>query len=413
MNRLSFPRKFLAAGWHSGIKSDSSKPDFGVLYSTSPCSGAAIFTRNNFPASPVMIGRQHASDGDIRAVIVNSGCANAATGETGLTTARKSCLTAAASLGILPKQIIPASTGMIGSILPDTIIQQACLEIPERLKHFEISSFAEAICTTDKFPKIMHSEIDQIRIYGVAKGAGMIEPNMATMLSFLCTDASIAVSDLQRLLKVIANFSFNRISVDSDTSTNDTVVLLANGASGKKVSLSQKDSEALAKLSYPFRDDELNKIQGLDSSSRSFIKALLDICVSLAHMIVKDGEGSRKVIQLQVEEASHKEQAHKIGRSILNSPLFKTAMYGNDPNWGRIFMAVGKVMDEPIEEKKLQIYFGDYLLKQGEDTTWISNYLKKDFISIRVLLGNGHSQETMWGCDLTEDYVRFNSIYTT
>ncbi len=418
---IKYPQDFCAAGWYIGIKDDPTNLDFGVIHSLSPCTGVAVFTRNNFPGWPVLVGREHAQYSRLRTVIVNSGNANVATSSEGLALVHKCCERTAKSLAIDAKEVLPASTGIIGRPLHilNEKMYQACDLIPKKIKQSSFTDFSQAICTTDAFPKTEHIELDNgICISGFAKGAGMMEPNMATMLAFLCTDAKMDSQSAKSLLTAVCARSFNRITVDSDTSTSDTATLLANGKSGVQVSFSPQMAEEFAKLPYPCKKEDLNQINGLDRDSATFLSGLLHVCVSLACMIVKDGEGATKIIELHIDEAQSHSQALKIGRSILNSPLCKTAIYGCDPNWGRIIMAIGKVFDEPIPIEDLKVYFGDLRLypqsKQETDhLKRIADYLSNDKIVMRVTLSQGNVKETLWGCDLNENYVHLNSAYST
>ena len=243
----------------------------------------------------------------------------------------------------------------------------------------------------------------------------MIQPDMATMLAYIATDARIEAEDLQRLLSVVVRKSFNRISVDSDTSTSDTAAILANGASDKKISFPQSAADALSTMAWPIAAEAL-AILKLDDDSTEFLSSLLETCVALSKLIAADGEGATKLIELQIRGARDPAQALRIGRSVINSPLVKTAIYGADPNWGRLLMAIGKTSDPDLRLDLLRIYFGSYELEEGsqaEELKVLSNYLRNSDITIRIQLGLGEAAETLWGCDLTEDYVRLNSMYTT
>ena len=417
---IETPKGFSANGWHIGLKAKSKRLDFGVLHSHRACNAAAIFTRNNLVGWPAHVGRRHAAEGKIRTVIVNSGNANTATGPGGLKLVEECCQLTAESLGIASHEVLPASTGIIGQSLEPQkeILFEACRSIPKKIEETSFENFSQAICTTDAYPKSKSIKLKEgLCITGVAKGAGMIQPNMATMLAFLCTDAQIEVNDLRLLIEALSNRSFNRISVDSDTSTSDTFAILANGESGTRVSFGPKVAQEFQKLHYPISMEDLLTIPELrsDQTACSFLLAVLDICVTLACMIVQDGEGSEKLLELRVKKARDTKQALKIGRSILNSPLCKTALYGCDPNWGRVLMAIGKVFDEPIDRDKLKVYFGEHRLfpQEGTDLNVIAEYLKNERLEMRVELGEGDASETLWGCDLNENYVHLNSAYTS
>ena len=413
MKENSYPRGFLACGVNIGIK-EKEILDFGVVHSEVACSAAGLFTRNNFPGHPVVVGREHVRDGILQTIIVNSGNANVATGEAGLQLVREYCRIAADNLKIAPELILPSSTGVIGRPMPEEKMKKACGSIAERLTGPDFERFARAIMTTDKTPKIFSRELKSgIRITAVAKGAGMIQPDMATMLSYVFTDALIAAPDLKRLLRCVADCTLNRVSIDSDTSTSDTFVALANGKSGVTVRFPEEAAVIFNDLD-PL-ESELTEIAQLDAAGREFVKALVEMCDQLACLIASDGEGASKLILLKVTEARDKNQALKIGRSIINSPLFKTAVRGADPNWGRLIMAIGKVFDEPLPMEGLKLFMGDYQLTTSNphDLNQIAEYMKNKVVRVRVSLGTGKAAETLRGCDLTEEYIKINAYYTT
>ncbi len=383
---MEYPRGFFSFGTNIGIK-DQTK-DFGVIYSEIPCKATAVFTQNNFPGAPVIVGREHIRGGILQAVVINSKNSNVATGETGVANSRQICSEIARSLGIKETYVLPSSTGVIGVPLPMQVILPACAKAKSSLKPGNLEEVAEAIMTTDTRRKISVRKIKSTKgeavIFGMAKGAGMIEPNMATMLSYILTDADID-GDLYKILKQSVDLSFNCMTIDSDTSTSDTVALLSNGLAG-------------------FVD------------TKDFQKALLEICTDLAKEVARDGEGATKLIEVKIKKSRDEIQARKIGKSILNSPLIKTAIYGGDPNWGRLVMAVGKVFDEPIPFDSLEIYFGGLPVKGADSETLkkLSEYLKKNTeIQIDVILNTGLHDMIFWGCDLTEGYVKENAYYTT
>lgn len=383
---MNYPIGIHSFGINIGIKDKSL--DFSVIYSETVCQATAVFTRNNFPGAPVIVGREHIQNGKLQAIVINSKNSNVATGEQGIEDSRRICSEVAKSLGIETDLVLPSSTGVIGVPLPMEKILPACSKSKSFLKPGNLEEVAEAIMTTDTLKKISHREVEwngkKGTIYGIAKGAGMIEPNMATMLSYIISDFH-SDGDLNEDLRYAVDLSFNSISIDSDTSTSDTVVLMTSGRLG----------------SLP---------------REKFREILTEICIDLAKMIARDGEGATKLIELKIETARDKNQAVKIGKSIINSPLVKTAIYGGDPNWGRLIMAIGKVFDEPISYDSLEIYFGDLPVKDANDEMKknLSEYLKKnDEIKIRCSLGCGDFSKIFYGCDLTEKYVEENAFYTT
>ncbi|MEQ9364223.1 MAG: bifunctional ornithine acetyltransferase/N-acetylglutamate synthase [Leptospirales bacterium] len=415
---LHIPRDFLAAGWHIGIK--ASDLDFGVLHSRRPCAAAAVFTRNNFPGHPVTIGRENIQDGRLQTIIVNSGNSNVATGPAGLALARESCATTARHLGIEANLVLPSSTGVIGRILPGDLLLGACNSILEHLKGPAFPAFARAICTTDAYPKLASRELSNgVRLIGVAKGAGMIEPDMATMLAYFATDARIDRPDLDRLFRAVIDRSINRITVDGDTSTSDTAVILANGAADAPVRFPEQAAEAFRRLPVPINPRDVAALPALDAASAEFVSTLYEVALELAKLIVADGEGARRYFEVRVTEARDGSQALRIARSIANSPLVKTAIHGADPNWGRLVMAIGKVPDGPKDISRLRIFFGDQALHDanGSDPavlSALSNYIQNHReVKMHVALGVGEAQECVWASDLSGEYVHLNSEYTT
>jgi glutamate N-acetyltransferase/amino-acid N-acetyltransferase len=368
--------------------------DFGVIASECKCTAAGVFTRNNFPGAPVTVGRENIQNGQLQAIVVNSKIANVATGIDGIEDAKNMCRWTGEALGIDPELVLPSSTGIIGRRLPVEKIHEGCKIIPEKLGSSPeyIDNFARAIMTTDTHPKWCSASIENSTLLGVAKGAGMIEPNMATMLSFFVTDAKISSEQLQTILRRVVNQSFNRISIDSDTSTSDTVVILANGLAGPV-------------------DTEI------------FEKTLRNSSIQLAKEIARDGEGSTKLIELTVSGAKSQEMALQISKSIINSPLVKTAIHGADPNWGRFVMAVGKVFEYPVPLSDLSIHFGtgsqvltvnaESLNADTVNLDAISELLQNQEVFLEVVVGDGKFSETVWGCDLTKDYIEENAFYTT
>lgn len=385
---MDMPKGFSSFGINIGIKDDTK--DFGVIYSEVPCKATAVFTKNNYPGAPVIVGKEHVRSGSLQAVVINSKNSNVATGEKGVQNSREICKAIGESLGISDQLVLPSSTGVIGVPLKMEIILPACKKAKSLLKPGNLEEVAEAIMTTDTRKKISFRKIKtksgEGTIYGIAKGAGMIEPNMATMLCYILSDVSLPEgTDLYSVLKTSVDQSFNCLTIDSDTSTSDTVALLCNGLAG-------------------------------ESSLEDFSKALTEISIDLTKLIAIDGEGATKLIELTITGAKNETQARKIGKSILNSPLVKTAIYGGDPNWGRLVMAVGKVFDEPIPFEGLQIYFGTLPVKEANPETLkkLSEYLKNNTeISLNVVLNVGTVSMKFWGCDFTEKYIEENAYYTT
>ena len=375
-------RGFKTSAVAAGIKADGVL-DLALIYSEVPAAAAAVFTQNTFIAPPLVVTKKHLEESDyrVRALLVNSGNANAATGDAGIKAAQDCAETLAGQIGCRPNEILVSSTGVIGRSLPVNTIQAAVPRLVSGLLPDNIELLARGIMTTDKVPKISTAEVDGIRIAGVAKGAGMIHPDMATMLSFVMTDANLSHAELDDALRYAVHRSFNSISVDGDTSTNDMVVVLANGASG------------------------------IRPSAGDFRQKLLEVCTELATAIVRDGEGASKFVELIIEGAPSDEAARTIGRTIARSPLVKTAIYGADPNWGRIVGAIGN-SGIPLKSGRVDIFIGavpisDATLQEA------SRKLKEKEIQIRVVLHSGAGSSRVWTCDLTEEYIHINADYTT
>jgi len=384
---MEYPKGFSSFGRNVGIKDQGL--DFAVVFSETPCLAAGVFTRNNFPGAPVVVGREHLQNKKLQALVINSKNSNVATGERGVQDSRMICQAVADSLGIDPRLVLPSSTGVIGVPLPMDKILPACLSAKQHLVPGNLDQVAEAIMTTDtrkkiSIRKIQHNQQSGI-FFGFAKGAGMIEPNMATMLAYVLCDFLPESEDLQVMLRRVVNQTFNCMTIDSDTSTSDTVVVMASGATGT--------------LPNDLFEENLHAI-----------------CLDLTKQIARDGEGATKLIELQIKNASSEDQAQKIGKSILNSPLVKTALYGGDPNWGRFIMAIGKVFEYPVPFESLELLVGGISVKGAspETKTQMQNYLKSnEEIHLQVLLNQGSINKTFWSCDLTEGYIRENAYYTT
>ncbi|HIE44084.1 MAG TPA: bifunctional glutamate N-acetyltransferase/amino-acid acetyltransferase ArgJ [Candidatus Omnitrophica bacterium] len=398
---ITSPLGFKATGVSCGIK-EKGKRDLALIYSETPAIAVGMFTTNKFKAAPVILDLRYLKRRNrFHAVVVNSGNANAATGEKGLRDAEKMASVTAENLGIEREEVLVASTGVIGVELPIEKIEKGIVEAVETLSYRGSSLAAEAIITTDTYPKEVSLETKikgrgkkTIKIGGIAKGSGMVCPNLATMLAFLTTDACISEEAMKESLRLAVSESFNRITVDGCMSTNDTVILMANG---------------------------LGRNQRIKLESEHFgifLEALTLLCQSLARMIVGDGEGASKLIEVRVKGAWNSKDAHRAAKAIANSSLVKTAIYGGDPNWGRIISALGSVKVKFKPEKvslKLQdmplIEKGEYLRYEEKE---LSESLKKaDQVSIEIDLHQGAKETTVWTCDLTEEYIKINAHYRT
>jgi glutamate N-acetyltransferase/amino-acid N-acetyltransferase len=356
---------------------------------------AGIFTLSKMASDPVLWDRECLKGGIASGLVVNSGCSNTFTGEHGRKIIHEATLKAAEIMGANQSEIFVASTGVIGVKFDEKLIPNAL----ETLTKADFTQATKAIETTDTFSKMYsvrtHIEGKEVKITGIIKGSGMVEPNMATMLGFIFTNASIPSDILQAFLDEFKDETFNAITVDSDSSTSDTVLLFASGA---------------VQNSIPKSAD--------DAILSDFKKTLFELMLNLAKQVVMDGEGASKFITVSVEKAASKAQAHKIGKSIANSPLVKTAIAGADANWGRIAMAVGKTL-EAIRREDVEIYFGDMLVAKNwqahadYDKTRLSDYLKNRFIEIKVVLNNGTFEAKTYTCDLTHEYIKINADYTS
>jgi len=403
--KIFSPEGFLFAGISAGIKKNQ-KRDLGLIYSLKPASAVGVFTKNKFLASPVIISRKRLkkSGSKARAILVNSGNANCGLGKRGDKDALQISQKLEKELGLNAEQILLASTGVIGEPLPVKKICQAIPGLKNSLREDGFNDFAQAILTTDTRKKIAFRQIQiqnsRIRILGIAKGAGMIQPDLATMLGFILTDAGVSSRDLKRLLKEKVNNSFNRITVDGDTSTNDTVFALANGASGLKLKPEEK-------------------------GWKEFALAFGEVCRELAEMIVQDGEGASRWFYVLVKGAGSKRDAEKIARKIANSPLVKTAIYARDPNWGRILASAGGA-GVKFDLKEIQLYLeadsGKAKLIVFEDGAVAKNYLSvgekkaqkllsQSGFKIVLDLNQGEESFEILTCDLTEKYVKINAEY--
>jgi len=389
-------------GAHSGIK--SMKRDLAIIYSRVPASAAAVFTQNQVVAAPVTLSKKHIADGKAQAIVINAGNANAATGKQGMEGAESMAQTLAEELHIKKELVLVASTGIIGVKFPTAEIVEGIRENVKNLTNrSNAGSFvANAILTTDTFAKegFVEFEVDdrEINMGGIAKGSGMIHPNMATMLAFIVTDIAIEPNMLKTVVKETVDRTFNMITVDGDTSTNDMVIVLANGLAQNDIITSKKDK------GYTI-----------------FRKKLEEMMVHLAQLIVSDGEGASKFIEYEIVNAPSEDYARTMIRKISDSSLVKTAMFGRDPNWGRIISAAGNA-GLPFDYEKIDLSIGSdkemvMVLEQGSPLEFNTNYIKKllreSHLKILLNLHNGKAKSKGWGTDLTTDYVLFNSVYTT
>ncbi len=391
---ITSAKGFLAGATRAGLKA-SGGLDLGILYSDVPCTAAGLFTANRIKAAPLLLCQRHLAARRAQAVVVNAGCANACTGEQGMADAAKMAHLTAKKLGIAPEDILVASTGVIGKGLPMNLVAGGIEKVA--LAEDGGHELAQAITTTDTFAKERAVSLKlggkDIVIGGIAKGAGMIHPNLATLLCFLATDAAVEVDFLSRALREAVDVSFDMITVDGDTSPNDTVLLLANGLAGNEI-IGEGTREAEA-----------------------FGQALTEVCIYLAQCIARDGEGATKLIEVTVEGARSLDDARVAARTVAGSPLVKAAIYGSDPNWGRIIAALGRSGAE-IEEAKIDLFLDNIcLMERGRprpfDQEEASNAMKGAEVPIRVFLNLGEARATAWGCDLTEEYVKINAEYTT
>lgn len=381
---VAVPAGFAVHVANVGIKDGTD--DFVVLAADRPCTSAALFTQSRFAGPSVVVSREHATGGRLRGIVAISKNANVATGARGLADAREVVVRVAAVLGCAPDELLIASTGVIGRTYPIERIR-AHLDTLQPPVGTDASAAARGIMTTDTVPKLAVATVGPARVVGIAKGVGMIEPDMATMLAFVLTDAEVPAPELDARFRRVVAQTFNSVSVDSDTSTSDTAAVLASGAAG------------------PVDGD-------------AFERALYDVCLALTKAIARDGEGAETLLEVHVTGARDDAQAKRVAKSIVNSPLVKTAVHGADPNWGRVAMAVGKTPDcDDVDQERVVIAFGDQEVyparvdEAGLDR--LAAYMHGDEVRIAVDLGAGAGAWTVWGCDLTDGYVRINADYTT
>jgi len=388
---------FRASGVCCGIKERD--PDLGLIVSAVPATAAGVFTRSSVPGAPVVLTKQRLRSGRKRGVIVNSGISNVAMGARGLRTAEAMTAMAARELGCSPEEVLVASTGVIGEPIPLARIRAGLPLAREALSPGGLGDTARAIMTTDTFPKLASRRVRVggrlVTIAGIAKGSGMIEPRMATMLAFLLTDAPVAAPFLRRLLRTTADETFNRVSIDGETSTSDTVLLLANGVAG----------------GAPLRDPR-------SPGARALAEALLAVCTDLSRDLARDGEGATKLVTVRVEGARTRSEAERAVRRIGNSMLVKTALFGGDPNWGRILQTVG-AGEVRINLERAEVRLGGVAVYRRGGSAGprararAGKKLTEPEIEIRVDLATGRGRASLWTCDLSYDYVRINAEYTT
>ena len=382
----------LPLGFHShvaniGIK--DSTDDFTLVVADTACAAAGVFTQSRFAGPSVLVSREHIANLCARAVVVISKNANVATGSEGMSNAREVVAGVATSLACDPTDVLIASTGVIGRQYPMAQVRNGLSAIPKEFTTTSAEAVANGIMTTDTVHKVAEATIkgSSARVVGVAKGVGMIEPNMATLINMIFTDALIAPTDLDHVFRKVIDRTFNCVSVDTDTSTSDTAIVMASGAAGAV--------DAVA-----------------------FEAALHEVALSLTKQVARDGEGAEKLIEVHVDCAKDRDQAKTVAKAIVNSPLVKTAVHGADPNWGRVAMAVGKCSQySDINQDNVVIRFGSQEVYPTQvdaaGLANLSNYMRGTDVRIHVSLATGTSDATVWGCDLTDGYVRINADYTT
>ena len=383
---ISLPQGFSSYVANVGVKDDSK--DFTVVLANEGSTSAGVFTQSRFAGPSVEVSRRH-NTGHARAMVVISKNANVANGPAGLAHAEEVTSSVAAKLGINASEVLIASTGVIGRVYPIERIRTGIAALPFPLPAHDAEEVARGIMTTDTVHKVSEATVagSSARVVGVAKGVGMIEPNMATLIAMVFTDAKVSNSDLNRIFRGVINRTLNCVSVDTDTSTSDTAVILASGAAG-------------------------------EVDENAFATALESVLLELTKKIARDGEGAETLIEVRVDEAVNAEQAKTVAKAIVNSPLVKTAVHGADPNWGRVAMAVGKCSQyTDINQDNVVIRFGaqEVYPSQVDEAglAKLSDYMRGDDVLIHVSLKTGNAAATVWGCDLTDGYVRINADYTT
>ncbi len=393
---VTTPRGFLAGATYAGLKTYAEdKLDLGLIISEAPCSAAGVYTQSSIKSPSVTVTQEHVKGGSVRALVVNAGIANCSVGHQGYLDAKEMTALASKKLGVRSDEVAVCSTGIIGVELPMSLIKTG-------LENIQITGdggheLARAMMTTDTRPKevAVSFELDgrQVQMGGVTKGSGMIHPNMATMLSFVTTDAAVEKQFLDAALREVADASFNMMTVDGDTSTNDTLLVLANGlAENRPVNASSPDAPV-------------------------FKEALMEVCVHLAKEMARDGEGATRLITVEVLGATDVADARKAARTVASSNLVKSAVYGSDPNWGRVMMALGR-SGAAVEETKVDLFVNDVcIMEEGKPVPFhrdvVVALMRGPEVTFRLNLNLGNEEATAWGCDLTEEYVIINSAYTT
>ena len=384
---MNLPRGFSAYVANIGIKDASN--DFTLVVAEKTCAATGVFTQSRFAGPSVTLSRENIADNSARAVVVISKNANVATGAEGMSNAREVVNAVAQKLGCEAKDVLIASTGVIGRQYPMQSVRKGLAAIPDKFENTSVEDVARGIMTTDTVHKTAEATIagSSARVVGVAKGVGMIEPNMATLITMLFTDAEIDKASLNEIFRRVIDKTFNCVSIDTDTSTSDTAIILASGLAGSVDAV-------------------------------SFESALYQVALSLTKQVARDGEGAEKLIEVCVDSARDVRQAKLVAKSIVNSPLVKTAVHGADPNWGRVAMAIGKCSDEKdIDETQVVIRFGNQevypTFVDASALDALSKYMRSDTVRIHVTLNTGRADCTVWGCDLTDGYIRINADYTT
>jgi len=377
-----FPRGFRCTSTNCGLKPDAK--DLALFVSEKDSSAAALFTRNHFPGAPVTLGRETIKAGRLRAIVANSKCSNVATGARGLENARRMAAAAAKEIGSTADRVLVSSTGVIGVQLAIEKIEHGIVGLAAQLQADPMVG-AEGIMTTDTYPKALSARVGDATITWVAKGSGMVEPNMATMLAYIFTDAEFDAPALDRMLRQAVHVSFNMLSVDTDTSTSDTCAIMANGLAG--------------------RVDE-----------QAFLETLTAGCIKMTETLARDGEGATHLLRAIVRGAATDDDARRVAKSLVNSPLIKTMVHGADPNVGRLLMAVGKAFEVNVRPGSTDAWInGHAVVKGGErlefDEAAVRTALKSEVVDLEVMLGVGNASATAYGCDLTNGYIEENAAY--